>query len=202
SYDIDGTSTSVTLTLTRTHPDLDFKVEPISKTHATAGSPVTLQLRALNNTSTAREIYLPSVVQFDRTDAFGSAPVQVGTYDSKLAFRRDDGKPLQPLKADGDGELTLAATITGLTKPGSYKGVMRFTALDRKPADAAFELSLRLPCWWAAIAIAVGVIVAAALRYYQSTGQPRLLLQRNAIALRSNVTTLLQAESRDLTDRE
>jgi hypothetical protein len=202
SYDINGNSTSVMLNLTHTHPDLDFKIEPISKTYATAGSPVTLRLRLLNNTGTTREIYLPSIVQFERTDTLGSGPVQVGTDDYKVSFRRDDGKPLQPLKANGDGELTLAATITDLATTGSYNGIMRFTAPDRKPADAAFELSLRLWWVWPAVAIALGVIVAALLRYYQSTAQPRLLLQRNALALRSNLTTLLQTESRDLKDRE
>lgn len=202
SYNINGNSTSVMLNLTRTHPDLDFKIEPISKTYATAGSPVTLQLRLLNNTSTVREIYLPSIVQFERTDTLGSGPVQVGTEDYKVAFRRDDGKPLQPLRTNSDDQLTLAATITGLTTTGSYKGVMRFTAPDRKPADAAFELSLRLWYVWPSVAIAAGVIVAAFLRYYQSAGQPRLLLQRNALAMRSNLTTLLQTESRNLKDRE
>lgn len=202
SYDVDGTSASVMLTLTRTHPDLDFKIEPISKTHATAGDPVTLQLRLLNTSSTARELYLPSIVQFERTDILGSGPVQVATGDYKVDFRRHDGQPLQPLTVKGDGTLALAATITGLTMPGAYKGSMRFTAPDRKPADAAFELSLRLPLQWPAGAIFVGVIAAAFLRYHQNTGQPRLLLQRNALTLRSNVTTLLQTESRDLNDRE
>jgi hypothetical protein len=202
SYDIDGNVTSVTLTLTRTHPDLDFKIEPISKTYGTAGDPVTLQLRLLNNTSTTREIYPPSIVRLERTDTSGSAPVEIGAGRYNVVFTRHDGKPLQPLKAEGDGELALAAAITGLEKPGSYKGVMKFTALDRKPADAPFELSLRLSLWWAVGAIALGVIGAALLRYYQSTGQPRLLLQRDALGLRSKLTTLLQAESRDLTDRE
>lgn len=202
SYDIDGNATTVTLTLNRTHPDLDFKIEPITKTFATAGSPVTLQLRMLNNSSMPREIYPPSIVQFERTSTLGSGPIQVAAGDYQVAFRRQDDKPLRPLTADGDGELTLAATVTGLTTTGSYKGVMRFTAPDRKPADVAFELSLRLWWVWPALAIAVGVLLSALLRYYQSTGQPRLLVQRNALELRSKLTTLLQAESRDLNDRE
>lgn len=202
SYDIDGNATTVTLTLNRTHPDLDFKIEPITKTFATAGAPVTLQLRMLNNSSMPREIYPPSIVQFERTSTLGSGPIQVAAGDYQVAFRRQDDKPLRPLTADGDGELTLAATVTGLTTTGSYKGVMRFTAPDRKPADVAFELSLRLWWVWPALAIAVGVILSALLRYYQSTGQPRLLVQRNALELRSNLTTLLQSESRNLNDQE
>ncbi|RTM13599.1 MAG: hypothetical protein EKK33_10585 [Bradyrhizobiaceae bacterium] len=202
SYDIDGNATTVTLTLNRTHPDLDFKIEPITKTFATAGSPVTLQLRMLNNSSMPREIYPPSIVQFERTSTLGSGPIQVAAGDYQVAFRRQDDKPLRPLTADGDGELTLAATVTGLTTTGSYKGVMRFTAPDRKPADVAFELSLRLWWVWPALAIAVGVLLSALLRYYQSTGQPRLLVQRNALELRSNLTTLLQSESRNLNDQE
>ncbi|HEV2155814.1 hypothetical protein [Bradyrhizobium sp.] len=202
SYDINGTGTTVVLNLTRTHPDLDFKVEPISKTFATTGSPVTLQLRLLNNSSTTREIYPPAIVQFERTDTLGSSPVQVAAGDYKLAFRQDDGKSLQSLKANGDAELTMAATITELATAGNYKGVMRFTAPDRKPADVVFELSLRL-CWfWPALAIAAGVIVSALLRYYQSTGQPRLQVQQSALVLRSDLTTMLQAEGRDLKDRE
>jgi hypothetical protein len=202
SYDIDGNATTVTLTLNRTHPDLDFKIEPITKTFATAGSPVTLQLRMLNNSSMPREIHPPSIVQFERTSTLGSGPIQVAAGDYQVAFRRQDDKPLRPLTADGDGELTLAATVTGLTTTGSYKGVMRFTAPDRKPADVAFELSLRLWWVWPAFAIAVGVILSALLRYYQGTGQPRLLVQRNALELRSNLTTLLQSESRNLNDQE
>jgi hypothetical protein len=201
-YEIDGNRTSVTLTLTRSHPDLDFKIEPISKVYGEAGDDLTLQLRLLNNTSAKREIYLPSIVRLERIDASGSTPVEVGTDRYQIAFRRHDGKPLQPLQADGDGELALAATITGLKTVGNYKGVMRFTAPDRKPADAPFEATLRLSFWWAGWAIAFGVVGAALLRYYQSTGQPRLLLQRDALGLRSKLTTLLQAESRDLVERE
>ena len=160
---------------------------------------MTLQLRLLNNSSTP-EIYLPSIVQFERADTLGSGPVQVATEDYQVAFRRDDGT--LATESHGDGTLTLAATITGLATAGTYKGVMRFTALNRKPVDAAFELSLRIWCVWAALAIAAGVIAAAGLRYYQSTGQPRLLLQRNALVLRSNLTTLLRTESHDLNDSE
>jgi hypothetical protein len=100
------------------------------------------------------------------------------------------------------GGLDLRMTIAGLDGPGNYKGALRFTAPDRKPLDVPFELALRLAWPWAAAAIAFGAILAAVLRYFQQTAQPRLLLQREALVLRSKLVDLKQAESADLAPRE
>ena len=46
------------------------------------------------------------------------------------------------------------------------------------------------------------LIVAATLRHFQSIARPRLLLQRDAIGLRSKLATLVQTEGTDLAPRE
>lgn len=204
THEIGGVRTPVTLALTRTRPDFDLKVDAISKNRSIAGADgVSLQVRLQNTTSAEREIHLPMIARLDRVNASGSTPVEIGAAGYRLSSVLPGGMAAaQPLRIAGDAGLDLQVTIHGLNDPGSYKGVMRFTAADRKPVDTPFELALRL-CWlWAAGAIALGVIVAAWLRYFQQTARPRLLLQRDAVGLRSKLATLVQAEGGDLVLRE
>jgi hypothetical protein len=203
SYELNGVRFPVTLTLTRSRPDFDLKIEAISKIRATAGDAgAKLRVHLLNPVSAAREIYLPDIAKLDRVDASGATPVDVGTSGYKLEVTPDGSGTPRTLRVDKDAGRDLEVTIKGLTAPGSYKGVMRFTAPDRKAVDAPFELALRL-CWlWAAAAITLGVLVSAGLRYFQQTGQPRLILQRDALGLRAKLTTLFQAESSHLDVRE
>jgi hypothetical protein len=190
--------------LTRTRPDFDLKVDPISKVRGSTGSDdVSLQVRLLNPTSGEREIHLPTIARLDRVDASGSTAVDLGVSRYTVGYiLPNGGPPQQPLRLAGGAGLDLRVTLQGLDDPGSYKGTMRFTATDRKPLDAQFELALRLPWWCAAVAIGLGVAAAAVFRYYQQTGRPRLLLQRDALGVRAKLTTLLQAESSDLAPRE
>ena len=191
------------LALTRTRPDYDLKVEAISKNRGTAGDPASLRVRLQNTTSATRDVYLPLIARLDRIDASGSAPVEIGSPPYTLSYTLSDGTvPSQLLRIAADAGLDLDVTVQGLADPGSYKGTMRFTAPDRKPLDAPFELALRLGWVWAGSAIAFGVLVAAGLRYFQQTGQPRLLVQRDALGLRSKLATFVQAESGDLIERE
>ena len=133
-----GVRTPVTLTLTRTHPDFDLKVDPISKLRGTAGADrVVLHLRLQNTTGADREINLPIVADLERVDASGSAPVDIGVAPYRVSYALTNGSPAtQPLKLPGDAGLDLQVVIQGLDDPGNYKGVMRFTAPDRKPVDA------------------------------------------------------------------
>src|SRR5262249_4059452 len=192
------------LALTRTRPDFDLKVDTISKTRGTTSADrVSVQVRLVNMTSAEREIDLPTIARLDRVDASGSAPVEIGASPYTVSYALHDGTgPSQSLRVKGGTGLDLRVTLQGLDNPGSYKGTMRFTATDRKSLDTPFELAIRLHWFWAALAIGLGVIVAAWLRYYQQTGRPRLLLQRDAVGIRTKLTTLVQAESGDLAPRE
>ena len=157
-----GVPTPVTLALTRTRPDFDLKVEPISRLRDEAGADnVSLQVRLQNTTSAEREINLPMVARLDRVDASGSAPVDIGVASYRVSYVLPDGRtPPEPLRVNGDAGLDLQVMIRGLNGPGNYKGIIRFTAVDRKPVDAPFELALRLSWLWPAGAIALGVIVS------------------------------------------
>jgi hypothetical protein len=204
TYELAGARAPVTLVLTRSRPDFDLKVESIAKIRGTTwGDEASLQVRLQNQTDIDREIYLPIIASFNRIDASGSTPVEIGTAGYRLTVALQDGRPApEPLRVPGSKGLDLHATIHGLTDPGSYKGVMRFAAADRKPMDTPFELSIRILWFWAALAIALGVVAAAVLRYVQQTARPRLIVQRNAVALRSKLATFAQAEGNDLAPRE
>ena len=203
THEIGGIRTAVTLALTRTRPDFDLKVDPISKNRSTTGDSVSLRVRLQNTTSAERQIYLPMIARLDRVDASGSTPVEIGASHYALSYALPNGTaPSQPLRVPADAGLDLDVVLQGLADPGSYKGTMRFTAADRKPVDEQFELALRLGWVWAAGAIALGVLLAALLRHFQQTGHPRLLLQRDALGLRSKLANLVQAEGGDLVPRE
>ncbi|MFO1160764.1 MAG: hypothetical protein U1E60_18130 [Reyranellaceae bacterium] len=203
SYEVGGVRTPVVLTLTRTRPDFDLKVEAIPKLRGVVGDGVTIQLRLQNATSASRQAYLPLLARLDRLDGTGAAPVEVGAPPYTISYALPDGAvPPQPVTIAADGGLDLRMSIKGLDEPGNYKGIIRFSAPDRKPQDMAFELSLRLPLLAAAFSIGLGVVGAAFLRYFQQTARPRLLLQRDAAGLRSSLQALSQAEGGNLDSNE
>lgn len=203
TYEVGGTRTAIPMELTRTRPDFDLKVDAISKRRGTLWGDVTLQAQLQNVTGVPREVFLPTISRLERVDTSGTTPVDVGAGAIKLSYALMNGEPaMQPLRIAGDAGMGLLVTVGGLDAPGTYKGVMRFTAPDRKPLDAVFELALRLPGWLAGIVIGLGVVVAAAARYFLQTAQPRLLLQRQAIALRANLEKLAQNEKHDLASAE
>ena len=83
-----------------------------------------------------------------------------------------DGKPLPGSLVLGPRKtLDLLLQIEGLKDPGNYTGVLRVSSPTRKPADKAFELSLRRGIACAIVLILVGVIL--------STARARLLYVRS-----------------------
>lgn len=203
TIETEGVRSTVTLTLTRTRPELEIKVDPIARLRDTSGGAVTLRARLQNPTGIVRDINRPMLSRLDLVNASGATPVDIGVGSYELHYKIP-GQTAQdpPLQLAGDAGLDLQLMITGLDAPGNYKGAIRFSAPDRKPIDAPFELALRL-CWiWAALAIGVGAAFAAGLRYFQQQGRPRLLLQREVLALRSRLGALVQAAGADLNPRE
>jgi hypothetical protein len=193
----------VTLALTRTHPDFDLIVDPISRLRGSTGGTVSLEVRLQNPTSMERTINLPMLARLNRIDASGSEPVEVGAAGYHISYTLANGGPVpNPLRVAGDSGRDLQMNIDRIDDPGNYKGIMRFTAPDRKPLTVNFDLAVRLWWVWAAAATALGAFVAAVLRWYQQAAQPRLQLQRDALRLRSALTSLVQAEGLDLSAQE
>jgi hypothetical protein len=203
SIETGAVRTAYSVTLTRTRPNFELKVDPISRLRDTAGNSVALRLRVQNPIDAERTINLPVLARLDRVDATGSAPIDIGVARYTVDVRvPGDGPAHEPIRVAGDQAFDLIALISGIDQPGSYKGAMRFTAADRAPLDMPFEFDLRLPMVWATGAITLGVILAGLLRYYQQSARPRLLLQRDADLLGSKLATLVQAEGADLTKDE
>ena len=136
--------TAFSLTLTRTRPNFELKVDPISRLRDTVGSDIALRLRLQNPTGAEQVINLPIIARLDRVDTSGSAPVDIGIADYQVEYKLPNGSAAGgPLRVAGDGALDLTVLISGLTGPGSYQGAMRFTAADRAPLNVPFELGKR-----------------------------------------------------------
>ena len=204
SFVIEGKRTPVPLALTRTHPELELRIDEISRIRSTIGAnDIALRVRLQNTSSAPREIRPPIVTRLDRIDSSGNTPLEVGVAPYTVSYALSDGKALPvPLTVAADAALDLGVSMHGINDPGTYKGTLRVTAADRIPIDKPFELAVRLNPWLPALAIAAGVLVAALLRWFQQAAQPRLLLQRDAIGLRSKLVTLVQAEGPNLIPRE
>ncbi|MBN9090834.1 MAG: hypothetical protein J0J01_28300 [Reyranella sp.] len=199
-YEVQGARASVTLTLNRQLPDLDFKAEPISKLRGVVGgSPVGFHLYLQNTTGAPRPLYAPKIFHLDRIDAVASPSVEVAPRDYAVTVT---GPAAFPQTVEANQPVDLMVTLAGLNEAGSYKGVVRLAAPDRKPLDVAFELSLRLCWWYAAAAILLGVVLAALARFLQQYLQPRLLLQQEALEVRGKLDELRQAQDYDLTAGE
>jgi hypothetical protein len=76
-----------------------------------------------------------------------------------------------------DGEEKLVLTMTGLSEPGRYDGVLRLMALGRNPADIPFALIVRESWVAAALLVGIGVLLSFLIRRYFSTGRTRLIRQ-------------------------
>jgi hypothetical protein len=194
-YEVNGVRTPVTLVLTRQRPDFDLKVDAMSKLRGIVGKSVDAQIRLQNTTSIQREIYTPLLARLERLDG----NIELGVSGYNVVFTLPNGTAAgQTIPLTADAGLDLRMSIKNLGDPGNYKGVLRFTAPDRKPLDVNFELAMRL-CWlWAAGAILLGVVASTGLRLYQQQGRPRLLLQRQAIGLRTSLQELSQSEGANL----
>jgi hypothetical protein len=81
-----GVRTAFGLTLTRTRPDFDIKIDPIARLRDAVGDGVALRVHAQNPTGVARDFYRPEIARLDRVDASGSSPVDVGVGGYSVSY--------------------------------------------------------------------------------------------------------------------
>lgn len=194
-----GRRHGVPLTVTRTRPPAPVSflgAVPVART--LGGDGVRLKVRLEQSEGAPLTVYRPAFVALDRKA--GDATVQADY--SGPTYQGADGKPVGPTLDLVPGvpvELTL--TLHDLTDPGRYEGTLQVGAVDHLPVQQAVTLVLRRDWPLAALLIAIGVGLSAALRWYGQTERPRLVLQRRGYRLRQQLEGFRGRED-DLSVRE
>lgn len=78
-------------------------------------------------------------------------------------------------------------TLEGLDRAGRYDATVRFTGSGYSGKDVSLSVYVREPWWLAIVLIAAGIFVSYQLRKYTSVTRPRLLNEKKAAALFSEL---------------
>jgi hypothetical protein len=195
---VDGKRFSTALKITRTLKDSAVRIEDITQVQTTTDSAgVDMHLRLQEAEGQETTVDVPTLVKLDRKEGNGQVQAIYEKFEVFVA-----GNPLSGiLVLDPRKTLDLPLRIKGLTAPGNYAGVLRVSSSARKPADKAFELSLRRGMCWAIVLILSGVILSAVARGFYTFGRSAIVAQGDAIAVRDDLVRF-QAVNPNLTTDE
>jgi hypothetical protein len=87
----------------------------------------------------------------------------------------------------GSAPAPVTLTLEKLDRPGRYDATVRFTGSGYSGKDVALSVYVREPWWLAVFFIAAGLFVSYQLRKYTSFTRPRLLNEKKAAALFSEL---------------
>ena len=94
-------------------------------------------------------------------------------------------------KLDKRAAPVLTLDVSGLAEAGEYQGRLRLTSPDSDQAlDVPIVVMSGMPAWQAALLIAAGAVLSFLLRAYLKTVRPRLLQQRSAAVLATDLERL------------
>jgi hypothetical protein len=181
---VDGKRLSTALKITRNLKDSAVRIEDIAQVHTTVDSAgVGMHLRLQEAEGRETTVEAPTLVKLDRKE--GTALIQADY--KKLNMLGGGTPPPNMLVLEPHKTLDLALQIEGLTTPGNYAGVLRISSPTRKPADKAFELSLRRGIGCAIVLIIGGVLLSTGARAYYTLGRSAMVAQGDAITVRDDL---------------
>lgn len=96
----------------------------------------------------------------------------------------------------------LKLTVVNLRDSGEYSGKVRVSGSDGAPLDATITILRKKSGWVAGLLVALGVFISFALRHYASTVRPRLILQREVVALKEEINELKRTHTNLTTDEQ
>ena len=84
----------------------------------------------------------------------------------------------------------LKLTVINLKDSGEFSGKLRVSGADGEPLDQAVTILRKKSGLLAGLLIALGVFISFALRHYASSVRPRLILQREVVAIKEDIDEL------------
>lgn len=93
-------------------------------------------------------------------------------------------------------------TVVGLSDSGEFSGNLRVSSPDGDPIDKAVTILRRKSGWLAGLLIALGVAISFLLRHYASNVRPRLIRQREALALQQDIEELIRTHKSLIADEQ
>lgn len=185
----------LTVTRTKTPPTVEILGVEIARDSAVMASDASLWFTLHEKAGKQVRLYLPTVtslalVQSDKTRLqakYDSINVSCVSQDCK---QENNFLVLSPGQT-----VQLRLTIVGLKDSGEFSGNLRVSGADGDPIDQAITLLRRRSGWLAGLLIALGVGISFLLRHYASAVRPRLILQREVLALKEDIDELKRSKT-------
>jgi len=194
------TQTLGTLTVTHTLRSGELSIASIDRasgSHTWPGSAAEVTFLVTVRNAGEREIVIgaPEIERFTVSGHQADRPrVHVSLHDGSVASGRFTVPPR--------GSVTLRMVLTGIDKTGDFAGTVRVAGEGTEPAEQRFGFDVKDGPLFPALLIALGVLVAFALRWLLSSGAiARAGQQRIAARLLADIAEA-RADATDLETRE
>jgi hypothetical protein len=167
-----ATATRVTVSATRTRGAAPFTVDGVATTTSVSNGmhwQTVTRTVAVTETTGRQLVLQPPVVVAPSASSAG----QTIEADMRLKAVRVIGSTngchlssQQQLTVSAGQTCQLALDLAVPAAAGSYATTIRFSALGYAPVDQAATVQLSRPWWWALLAVALGVLLAAGVRLW------------------------------------
>jgi hypothetical protein len=191
----------IPLTVTRARPNLSIEVTKIETATDVSFYPrKDASIRLTIQEKDGRRISLdkPALTYLSLVGANKS---KVQAHYGKVTILDESGNEITSGFELGPGPKELRLIVGELSGPGEFSGNVRVSTPDAEPVDQPITILRKKSGWIAGFLIFVGVLISFLLRRYATTARPRLVRQRRALALTSDIDEL-ERTSGELTEGE